>query len=264
MCKYRPGWYSTRMEGVLYPYARSHYKLLAFEVTQTTEVDISIYQPSLRCGGRGKQTNKQTTNIHAIKTNKHTHNKEMKNLIAIAVISVFITLYCSLNNNYLPLVVPLRGAEGKSQQQHHQVDLAALVLQYPSLDGCESVDSIPLPVACSIESGSQIQSLMTCSGFLEPGRYAILPLAFNHWQPPKLGHRHASTTPLSPHGSGGGRREEGGGVQYMAALFSARQVLYHETAIARTGFLAEALYLLATKTGTKSVVRSILEDCLVY
>ncbi len=48
MCKYRPNWYSARMDGDLPPYAPNQQRLLAFEVTTTTEVDISAYQPSLR------------------------------------------------------------------------------------------------------------------------------------------------------------------------------------------------------------------------
>ena len=56
MCKYRPNWYSARMEGKLLPYATNQNSLLAFEAPNTMEVDISVYQPSLRCGvgGRGR------------------------------------------------------------------------------------------------------------------------------------------------------------------------------------------------------------------
>jgi len=48
VCKYRPNWYSARMEGRLLPYASSQYTLLTFEAPSTVEVDISLYQPSLR------------------------------------------------------------------------------------------------------------------------------------------------------------------------------------------------------------------------
>ena len=48
MCKYRPHWHSLRSEGKLLPYAARQIKTLAFEVHTTTEVDISIYQPSDR------------------------------------------------------------------------------------------------------------------------------------------------------------------------------------------------------------------------
>ena len=48
VCKHRPDWFSTRMEGQLPAFAPSCYKLLAFDVAITTEIDISIYQPSWR------------------------------------------------------------------------------------------------------------------------------------------------------------------------------------------------------------------------
>ena len=54
MCKYRPNWYSARMEGRLLPYASRQYTLLTFEAPSTVEVDISLYQPSLRWEGGGR------------------------------------------------------------------------------------------------------------------------------------------------------------------------------------------------------------------
>lgn len=48
VCKHRPNWFSARMEGHLPAFAPSRYSLLAFDVTETTEMDISIYQPSWR------------------------------------------------------------------------------------------------------------------------------------------------------------------------------------------------------------------------
>lgn len=53
VCKYRPNWYSARMEGRLLPYATRQYTLLTFEAPSTVEVDISLYQPSLRWEGGG-------------------------------------------------------------------------------------------------------------------------------------------------------------------------------------------------------------------
>eukprot|EP00731_Ephydatia_muelleri_P030746 Em0022g260a len=47
VCKYRPEWESTRMKGQLYPFARPHLNLLAFEVLETSELDVSIYQPTV-------------------------------------------------------------------------------------------------------------------------------------------------------------------------------------------------------------------------
>lgn len=48
VCKHRPDWFTTRMKGQLPACALSRYNVLAFDVTVTTEVDISIYQPSWR------------------------------------------------------------------------------------------------------------------------------------------------------------------------------------------------------------------------
>lgn len=41
------------MEGRLLPYASRQYTLLTFEAPSTVEVDISLYQPSLRWEGEG-------------------------------------------------------------------------------------------------------------------------------------------------------------------------------------------------------------------
>lgn len=41
------------MEGRLLPYATRQYTLLTFEAPSTVEVDISLYQPSLRWEGGG-------------------------------------------------------------------------------------------------------------------------------------------------------------------------------------------------------------------
>ena len=48
VCKYRPDWYSMRAPGSFPSYAPRQYSLLAFTVTSTTEVDISLYQSSSR------------------------------------------------------------------------------------------------------------------------------------------------------------------------------------------------------------------------
>jgi calpain-15 len=48
VCKYRPNWHSLRSEGMLLPFAAPQVETLAFQVDTTTEVDISIYQPSSR------------------------------------------------------------------------------------------------------------------------------------------------------------------------------------------------------------------------
>jgi calpain-15 len=194
VCKYRPNWHSVRSEGKLLPYAARQIKTLAFDVHTTTEVDISIYQPSSR---------------------------------------------------------------GRSNR-HNLVDMTVLVLRY-----AEEAHNLrnpsshppPLPTACSLHSGSHIQSIVTAEGFLTPGRYMILPLAFNHY-------RHTTgkgdgSVAQEGEGSDGvhhsERREsdiksEKGSVPYVVAVFSAQELAY-ENVTTRPGFLPESLMLLAEKIG---------------
>lgn len=124
------------------------------------------------------------------------------------------------------------------------MDMALLVLRC-SEDNTHSASPSLLPVSCSLESGSHIQSIVTTNGFLSPGRYLILPLAFNHY-------RHPTGKASIREMSHGGEREEGmgedGGVPYVLAVFSARELVY-ETVSTRAGFLPESLMLLAQKTG---------------
>ena len=133
------------------------------------------------------------------------------------------------------------------------VDLATLIMKYPTGESSE-LDSIPLPISCSIVSGSQIQSIVTCSGFLDPGRYVILPLAFNHWPPPQA--NLITTSALRRTGLRGNTRliKEEGSVPYVVSLFSAREVHYHERVLTRPGFLAQSLFLLADEIGVKTEV----------
>lgn len=133
------------------------------------------------------------------------------------------------------------------------VDLAVLVLRYPAADDVVATkNSIPLPVSCAIASGSHIQNIITCSGFLDAGKYAILPLSFCNWRP----HSVKFTSP----GSNRSRRStktsqlDEGSTPYTVALFSARELYYDEHVLTRPGFLAESLFLLAEKHGTKSEV----------
>ena len=125
--------------------------------------------------------------------------------------------------------------------------MAVLILRYsasPSL----------LPVACSLESGSHIQSIVTTNGFLCPGRYLILPLAFNHYRhytgkSGSLPERSAGKEEVEEGREVGGRgsREEGA-VPYVLAMFSAQELVY-ESVSTRPGFLPESLMLLAEKSG---------------
>lgn len=140
----------------------------------------------------------------------------------------------------------------RGNRSRNLIDLAALVLKYPSSSSFEG--SIPIPDSCSMVSGSQIQSTVTTSGFLDPGKYAILPLAFNHW----LHHLPTSTRrcPTGSAGKGSSEIDEGDSrsVPYVVALHTGREVVYHKNVTTRPGFLAESLFLLMKTKGKKSSV----------
>lgn len=144
----------------------------------------------------------------------------------------------------------------RGNESRNLTDLAALVLKYPSSPSKE--DSIPLPESCAIASGSQIQSIITTSGFLDPGKYAILPLAFNHW----LHHSHQDRP---QHSSDARTRKRIASendcstqsVPYVVALHTGREVYYREHVSTRPGFLAESLFLLMKANGKRSSVSMI-------
>ena len=132
------------------------------------------------------------------------------------------------------------------------VDMAVLVLRYPSTHQLGHDSHSFLPIACTLESGSQIQSIVTTNGFLAPGSYVILPLAFNHYQH-LLG---TSRGREREREEIGGREEMEDGtsaIPYVVAVFSARELAY-ESVVTRPGFLSESLFLLAEKTGKVSQV----------
>ncbi len=147
---------------------------------------------------------------------------------------------------FVPL--PFRGSSSQSL-----VDMAVLVMRYPQPSDTPGMvpESIPLPVTCAIASGSHIQSIVTCNGFLEPGKYAILPLSFSHYDQPldKLQGRDGNSS------NGHHRRnsEDKGAIPYVVALFSARNVIFYPV-LTRPGFRAESLFILAQKDGAKSEV----------
>ena len=145
----------------------------------------------------------------------------------------------------------------RGNESRNLTDLAALVLKYPSSPSKE--DSIPLPESCAIASGSQIQSIVTTSGFLDPGKYAILPLAFNHW----LHHSHHQDRPPAGKESGDAHTRKRvasdndcgtKSVPYVVALHTGREVYYREHISTRPGFLAESLFLLMQTNGKRSSV----------
>ena len=184
VCKYRPNWHSVRSEGKLHPFAASRIKTLAFEVHSTTEVDISIYQPTSRCDDSG------------------------------------------------------------------QVNMAVLVLRYPSTHQLGHDSHTTLPIACTLESTFHFRPIVTTSGLLAPGSYVILPLAFNHYHhlvgTDKGREKEREKTSVQ-------MEREDGAVSYVVAVFSA-QALAYNSILTGPGFLSESLFLLAEKTGRVSKV----------
>ena len=130
-------------------------------------------------------------------------------------------MYCSLFHFLI--------YRGRSKN-HDLVDMAVLVLCYSknSTDHTSSPYSSPVPISCTLESGSHIQSIVTANGFLEPGRYLILPLAFNHYG-------HVMSNKVSKKNEDKQQGEctssqqqpsDDGAVPYVVAVFSAQELAY--------------------------------------
>lgn len=127
-----------------------------------------------------------------------------------------------------------------------QVDMAMLVLRYPSTYQLGRDSHTCLPIACSLEGSCHVLPIASTSGFLAPGTYVILPLAFNHYQ-------HHQRTDKRREKTSGQEESEDGAIPYVAAVFSAQEVVY-ENITTGPGFLAESLFLLAEKIGKVSKV----------
>ena len=136
----------------------------------------------------------------------------------------------------------------RGNKSRNLTDLAALVLKYPFSPSHE--ETIPLPESCVIVSSSQIQSTVTTSGFLDPGKYAILPLAFNHW----LHHSQETKRNTKSKGRTSEDVNEAKSVPYVVALHTGREVFYREHVTTRPGFLTESLFLLMKIKGKRSNV----------
>ena len=141
---------------------------------------------------------------------------------------------------------------------YNLVDLAVLVLHYPNTHAHDPHQPSPLPIACSLESGSYIQSIVTTDGFLHPGRYVILPLAFNHYRHPtgKRGHQHVNGVKERRTMCSDEHESEEGAIPYVVAVFSAQELVY-ESVTTRPGFLPESLMLLAEKIGKVTQVNYV-------
>ncbi len=142
-------------------------------------------------------------------------------------------------------------SRGDMSVNHHLVDLAALVLRYPMPEATLS-GSIPLPVSCSLMVGSQIQSMVSGSGFLEPGNYVVLPLAFNHW-------RHVDDPERAATNRGKVASSAATNRACVVSVFASRMITYEDHMMTSPGFLAESLFLLAANTKPKSQVLSLLK-----
>ena len=112
--------------------------------------------------------------------------------------------------------------------KHTQSDISMLIMELTSLD---SSSSLPLPKSCVMASRSRVSSFVTCSALLAPGHYAILPLAFGHWNKQ-------------------GTEERVSDLSYVLALSSARGVVMDGHVTTQPGFLAESIFHLAHKSGT--------------
>ena len=113
-------------------------------------------------------------------------------------------------------------------------------------------------MSCSLVVGSQIQSIVSGSGFLEPGSYAVLPLAFNHWRPLE------DTGTEERAATAGGMVDERASTDRacVVSVFSSRMISYDDHVMTRPGFLAESLFLLATNMKPKSEVSVWYEVCV--
>lgn len=136
----------------------------------------------------------------------------------------------------------------RGNKSRNLTDLAVLVLKYPSAPSHE--ETIPFPESCAIISSSQIQSIVTTSGLLDPGKYAILPLAFNHWLHHSQDTKQNTESKRRPSENVG----EAKSFPYVVALHTGRLVACHEHVTTRPGFLTESLFLLMKTKGKKTSV----------
>ena len=106
------------------------------------------------------------------------------------------------------------------------------------------LDNIPLPVSCAVYSDSNIKPSVSLSAVLDPGFYAIIPLSFNI-----LSEFCVATTKVA--GATGTPAHTG--IPYSLALFSSKPVVT-DMGNTQIGFLTHSLFLLAEKSGNKTMV----------
>ena len=126
------------------------------------------------------------------------------------------------------------------------VDITVLVMRYQTAINDMMLDSIPLPVSCAVYSDSNIKPSVSLSAVLDPGFYAIIPLSFNI-----LSEFCITTTKVA--GAAATPTPTHTGIPYSLALFSSKPVVT-DMGSTQIGFLSHSLFLLAEKSGNKTVV----------
>ena len=162
---------------------------------------------------------------------------------------------------------PMYSLSDSAKTNRNTVDLSFLVLRYTDDKAAHTTNTnastsapsppplplplpLPLPSSCALSSEAKTpSSQLSCSALLDPGKYVVLPLAFNHWRHPDI---IAGILPQPPSVSSGDEREDvGTSVPYTTALFTSRPVAYSSHRETLPGFLAESIFLLVEKEGTK-------------
>ena len=130
------------------------------------------------------------------------------------------------------------------------VDITVIVMRYQTAINDMMLDSIPLPVSCAVHSDSNIKPSVSLSVVLDPGFYAIIPLSFNI-----LSEFCIATTKVA----GAAATPTHTGIPYSLALFSSKPVVT-DMGSTQIGFLSHSLFLLAEKSGNKTVVCYTMSD----
>ena len=127
-----------------------------------------------------------------------------------------------------------------------------LVMRYKTAINDMMLDNIPLPVSCAVYSDSNIKPSVSLSAVLDPGFYAIIPLSFNI-----LSEFCITTTKVA----GAAATPIHTGIPYSLALFSSKPVVT-DMGNTQIGFLSHSLFLLAEKSGHRTVVCYTMSDII--